>query len=435
MKRVVVIGNGVAGITAARFIRKLSDAEITVVSSETDHHYARTALMYIYMGHLTYEDTKPYEDWFWERNRINLVRGTAIRLDVPSRSVLLESGTTLDYDVLLLATGSKSEELRCGGHDLDAVQGLYGLPDLASMDKWTAGIEHAAVVGGGLIGVEMAEMLHSRRISVTFLVREAAYMDYLLPSEESEMVAREITANGIDLRLSTRVASVLGDGQGRAHCVTTSAGESIPCQFVGLTVGVRPNIGFLRGSGIETSRGVLVNRYFETNMPGVYAIGDCAEFREPGIGHTPVEQLWYTARRHGRTVARTVCGDRTAYDRGVFYNSAKFFNLEYQTYGEVAPNHQDGVESVFWRSKTERKLVRVNFGASSGQVTGFSLLGVRFRHRVCEEWLRSGASVNDVVRDLREATFDPEFSKDVVEAFQATFSRRHKCAAEREPGR
>ena len=191
-KHVAIIGNGIAGITAARFIRKMSDYRITVISTESDHLYSRPALMYIYMGHMTYKDTKPYEDGFWAKNRINLVRDYVEDIDTEGKRLHLRALPPISYDVLLIATGSASNKFGWPGQDLAGVQGLYGLQDLEQMEASTPGIDRAVVVGGGLIGIEMAEMLHTRQIPVTFLVREQGYMDYILPPEEAEMVNREI---------------------------------------------------------------------------------------------------------------------------------------------------------------------------------------------------------------------------------------------------
>ena len=270
------------------------------------------------------------------------------------------------------------------------------------------------VVGGGLIGVELAEMLHSRNIPVAFLVREASYMDYLLPPEESALVNNQIVAHGIDLRLGTEVARLTRAPDGaeeRVGAVETNGGELIDADFVGLTLGVRPNIAFLEGSGIDIGRGVLVNEYFETNVPDVYAVGDCAEFSADGIGHRRIEQLWYSGRLHGKAVARIISGVRRPYDRGVFYNSAKYFDLEYQTYGTVAavcpPDHDD----VVLRDEDGGRLVRIRFERESGAVTGFNGMGVRMRHAVCEHWIRSRTPVTDVMDHFGEALFDPEFTR------------------------
>ncbi len=412
-RHVVIIGNGITGVTAARFVRKLSDHAVTIISDETDHPYARTALMYVYMGHVRYQDTKLYEDFFWPKNDFRLVRDFVERIDTGAKRLHLRDGAPLAYDALLIATGSQSNTFGWPGQDLDGVQGLYGMPDLDAMEAATQGMaergERALVVGGGLIGVEMAEMLHSRHIPVTFLVRESAYMDYLLPPEEAAMVGQEIRAHGIDLRLAAELKEILPDEHGRARAVVTTEGEEIPCRFVGLTVGVHPNVAVTKGSDIETNRGLLVNEYFETSAPGVYAAGDCAEFRADGIGHRRIEQLWYTGRRHGKTVARTLCGHRIAYDRGVFFNSAKFFSLEYQTYGEILPTPLDGQETLFWQHPNGKHSIRINYASEDGRVLGFNLMGVRFRHAVCERWILEGRPLDDVLAHLHEANFDPEF--------------------------
>lgn len=428
-KHVVIIGNGVTGVTAARFIRKLSDYRITVISAETDHFYARTALMYIYMGHMRYRDTKPYEDGFWQKNRIDLVRGYVTRIDTERRLVAIGGGRRLSYDALLVATGSRSNMFGWPGQDLDGVQGLYGMQDLATLERWTTDTERAVVVGGGLIGIELAEMLHARRIAVTFLVREKGYMDYLLPAEEAELIRLEILAHGIDLHLGTELGEILPDSEGRARAVVTKSGEELPCQLVGLAVGVHPNTAAVHGCGVETNRGVLVNEYFETNVPGVYAAGDCAEFRRDGIGSRRIEQLWYTGRKHGRTVAQTICGKRTAYSPGVFFNSAKFFALEYQTYGMIAPRRPEGIRTLLWQDGERRKLLRIDYGARDGRVVGFNCLGVRLRHDLCEHWLLRGARIRDVVGQLRNALFDGEFAPNYARAVGDIFHQTEKGRA------
>ena len=166
MKHIVIVGNGIAGVTAARFIRKMSDHRITIISSESDHFFSRTALMYIYMGHMTYEHTKPYEDWFWSKNRIELIRGYVTSVDTRLRTVLLDGQRPMHFDNLIIASGSKSNKFNWPGQDLTGTQGLYSLADLQEMETRTRDISRA------VIGIEMAEMLHSRHIPTTFLVRE-----------------------------------------------------------------------------------------------------------------------------------------------------------------------------------------------------------------------------------------------------------------------
>ncbi|MDN5205220.1 FAD-dependent oxidoreductase [Fulvivirgaceae bacterium BMA10] len=423
MKKIVIIGNGISGITAARHIRKLSDHQITIISAETDHFFSRTALMYIYMGHMKYENTKPYEDWFWKKNRIDLLRAYVEKVDFNSKSLQLANGDTVPYDDLILATGSKSNKFGWPGQDLKGVQGLYNFQDLESMEEHTQGVDRAVVVGGGLIGVEMVEMLMSRNIKVTFLVREPSFWNIVLPPEESDLINRHILEHHVDLRLSTELKEILADDDGRARAVITNEGEEIKCQFVGLTVGVSPNVDFLRDSELELDRGILVNEYLETNIPNVYALGDCAQFRQPFPNRRPIEQVWYTGRMMGEAVSRTVCDIKTAYKPGIWFNSAKFFDIEYQTYGHVWSQLKENEDQFYWEHDSGKKCIKFVFDKNDRTLLGINTFGIRLRHEVFNRWLSEKRDVNFVLENLREANFDPEFFKrheeEIVESYNA----------------
>jgi NADPH-dependent 2,4-dienoyl-CoA reductase/sulfur reductase-like enzyme len=413
VRNIVIIGNGISGITAARHIRKRCDDAITVISSESEYFFSRTALMYIYMGHMRFEHTKPYEDWFWEKNRISLKKAHVSEIDFGRKMLVFSDGGSMDYDVLILGTGSSPNKFGWPGQDLKGVQGLYTLQDLERMERDTQGIGRAVIVGGGLIGIEMVEMLATRKIPVTFLVRENAFWNNVLPKEESEMVTRHIREHHIDLRLSTELKEVLSDENGRTRAVITSEGEEVPCQFVGLTAGVRPNIAFLKDTALETDRGILVDRHLRTNIADVYALGDCVQHREPLPGRAPIEQVWYTGRMMGETVAATICGEPTEYRPGIWFNSAKFFDIEYQTYGTVPRKPTEGQDSIWWEHPKGKQGLRIVFDARTKAVLGFNSLGIRLRHTVCEQWIREGASIDKVLRELKKADFNPEFSSKI----------------------
>ncbi|MEM6726374.1 MAG: FAD-dependent oxidoreductase [Bacteroidota bacterium] len=421
---IVIIGNGISGITAARHIRKLSDHQITVISAETDHFFSRTALMYIYMGHMRYQDTKPYEDWFWGKNRIDLMKDYVKSIDFQHKTLELENNNNLQYDKLILAVGSTPNKFGWPGQDLRGVQGLYSYQDLQGMEHYSEGLQHAVIVGGGLIGIEMAEMFHTRNIPVTFLVREGSYWNAVLPPEESEMINRHILDNHIDLRLKTELKEILSDENGRARAVITNTGEEIACGFVGLTAGVRPNTGFLKDSGLEIGRGILVNEHLETNIPDVYAIGDCAQARNPLPSRRPVEAIWYTGRMMGETVAYNICKGPVAYDPGIWFNSAKFFDIEYQVYGTVLAKAPDHHKSIYWEHPEGKLSVRVIYDENDETILGFNLMGVRFRHEVCEKWVADKTPVQTVLRDLSLAHFDPEFYTTYQEKLIETYRQQ-----------
>ena len=425
MDNIVIIGNGIAGVTTARHIRKRSNHSIAIISSETDHFFSRTALMYVYMGHMRYEHIKPYEDDFWKKNRIELKRAYVKSIDFNKKLLSLDSGECMTYEKLVLATGSSSNKFGWPGQKLKGVQGLYSVQDLESMEINTKNIERAVVVGGGLIGIEMVEMLRSREIPVTFLVRENSFWDIVIPQQESDMLNRHIREHHVDLRLSTELKEILSDDQGRAQAIVTSKGDEIACQFVGLTVGVHPNVEFLKDTPLEINRGILVNEYLETNIPDVYAAGDCVEHRNPLNHRKAVEQVWYTGRIMGETLAHTLTGNRKAYRPGIWFNSAKFFDIEYQTYGYVNKELGDQEDELYWEHYEGRKSVHFVFDKSSRELSGINAFGIRMRHEVFDRWLNEKRSIEYVLEHLEEANFDPEFFdnyvSEIVEAFTAAF--------------
>jgi NAD(P)H-nitrite reductase large subunit len=423
MTHVVIIGNGISGITAARNIRKQSDYKITVISSETEHFFSRTALMYIYMGHMKYEHTKPYEDWFWNKNKIDLLHDHVLKVDVQTKSLSLQSGKSIGYDKLIIATGSKPNKFGWPGQELQGVQGLYAHPELELMEKNTKGIKHAVIVGGGLIGIEMAEMLLSRKIEVSFLVRENEFWDNVLPKQEASMISRHVRSHRVDLKLNTELKAIQGDAQGRVKAITTNTGETIECQFVGLTVGVSPNIEFLKDSGIASKRGILVNEYLETNVADVFALGDCVERTYELPGRRAVEQVWYTGRMMGEVVAQTICGDKTKYEPGPWFNSAKFFDIEYQTYGNVGNSLKENESDFYWEHASGMKCVHLVWDKSNDQFIGINTFGIRMRHECFDKWLREKKTIDFVMDHLPEANFDAEFfdrhESEIRSAFKA----------------
>lgn len=432
MEHIVIIGNGISGVTAARHIRKLSDYKITIVSAETEHFFSRTALMYIYMGHMKYEHTKPYEDWFWKKNRIDLKFGFVKTIDTKTKTLYLDTNEILLYDKLIISTGSKSNKFGWKGQDLEGVIGLYSKQDLDQLKSLAPNKEvcqRAVVVGGGLIGIELAEMLHTRNIPVTFLVREDNFWDGVLPVGDAQMINRHIINHGIDLRLKSNLKEIAANKSGRANSVTIEeTGETISCNLVGLTVGVTPNIDMIKTTDIETDKGVLVNRYLETNIEDIYAIGDCAQQHEPIGNRKPVEAVWYTGRMMGEAVAQTICGNRIPYNPGHWFNSAKFFDIEYQTYGWVFAKPKEGHAHFHWKHDDDNKCITMEYHQSSNQFLGINTFGIRMKHEVFDKWLTEKRTIDYVIDHLKEANFDPEFYKTFEAEILKSYSQQFNMA-------
>ncbi|USD26251.1 NAD(P)/FAD-dependent oxidoreductase [Flagellimonas marinaquae] len=433
MEHIVIIGNGIAGVTAARHIRKLSDKKITIVSAESKYFFSRTALMYVYMGHMKFEHTQPYENHFWKKNGIDLIEGFVDKVDTQNKLLKIKGAADLKYDKLIIATGSKPNKFGWPGQDLDGVQGLYSKQDLELLEENAPNnkvCKRAVIVGGGLIGIELAEMLRTRNIPVTFLVRETSFWNGVLPSGESEMINEHIREHHIDLRLGTSLKEIIPDENGKVKSVVIEeTGEIIDCTLVGLTAGVTPNIDFLKDSDIELGRGVKVNRLLETNTKDVYAIGDCAEQHEAIGNRRPIEAVWYTGRMMGETLAQTICGNPTEYKPGHWFNSAKFLDIEYQTYGWVFSERRkkDSETHFHWRHPKEKICLTIAFNKDSNAFLGINTFGIRMRHEIFDRWLNEKRDIDFVMEHLVDANFDPEFYKrfenEVVSQYNSDFQK------------
>ena len=417
MEHIVIIGNGISGVTAARHIRKNSDKKITIVSSENKYFFSRTALMYIYMGHMKFEHTQPYENWFWKKNNIELKKGYVNSVNFDKNLLEFSNGEILSFDKLILATGSKPNKFGWPGQDLNGVMGMYHKQDLEKLEKFAPNntvCKRAVIVGGGLIGIELAEMLRSRKIPVTFLVRENSFWDGVLPVQESEMINKHIKEHHIDLRLNTNLKEIKSDEFGQVKSVIIEeTGEEILCDVVGLTAGVAPNINFLKDSIIELGRGIKVNRFLETNIPNIYAIGDCAEQHNAIGQRRNIEAVWYTGRMMGETIAQTICNNRTEYKPGHWFNSAKFLDIEYQTYGWVfSERNKKENETYFqWQHPKENICITLSYDNISRKFLGINTFGIRMRHEFFDKILTEKQSVEYVLKHLADANFDPEFYK------------------------
>lgn len=417
--RYAIVGNGVCGTEAALALRAREEtARISLVSDEHDHFFSRPALMYVFCGQLRLEDTEPYDRGMYERMGFERVRGRVRSLDAAARRLAFEDGRGLDYDRLLLAVGSKARPAPWPGSEGPGLHYFVTLRDLEGLDRAARPGGRAVVVGGGLIGVEVAEILHRRGLHVTFVIRESWYFPLALDANESALVAEHMRAAGIDVRLGTGLDEILRGPDGRARGVRLGA-EELPADVVVSAIGVVPNTGFLAGSGLALSRGgaIEVDEALRTSAPGVWAAGDCANVTWADGSRRP-EQLWYTARDQGRVAARSMLGDGVAYRRGVAYNSAKFFDLEWTTAGFVPAlidwdnrplDPGPGLRSWFQRAPGRFESQRIV--VQDGRVIGFNMLGSRWDHEPLLRFIDERRDLAYVLAHLHEAQFDEEFSR------------------------
>jgi NADPH-dependent 2,4-dienoyl-CoA reductase/sulfur reductase-like enzyme len=426
----VIVGNGVAGMEAALVLRaRDAEAGITILSDEHDHFFSRPALMYVFAAQMSLQDTEPYDRGLYERMRFERVRGRASGLDAPGHALQLEDGSRLAYDRLLLAVGSRGRAAPWPGAAGPGLHHFVTLGDLAGLDRDARPGRRAVVVGGGLIGVEVAEVLHDRGLHVTFVIRERWPFPAALEPREAALVAEHLRGCGIDVRLEAVVDEVVRETGGRLRAVKLApapggAGveaalpaDLVPADLVACAIGVVPRTGFLAGSAVALAAngGIETDDALRTTAPDVWAAGDCANVTTAD-GRRRVEQLWYTAREQGRAAGRSLLGDAVVYRRSASFNSAKFFDLEWTTAGEVpseaSPEGErvplpEGVSS--WFQRVPGRLASQRVVVREGRVIGFNMLGSRWDHEPLLEWIAERRPLEWVLAHLGEARFDEEF--------------------------
>lgn len=438
---VVIVGNGVAGVSCALALRERSaETEITLISKESPYFFARTGLMYAFMDRLQRKDLEPYERRSYDEKRISRVSGEVVDWDVSTRTLSIVAagadertqgspgGQKLTYDRLVLATGAlpnlapwrglESEAVAADGRS-SAASGLVhfvSLQDLDVCEALVATTREAVVVGGGLIGIELAECLKFHGIKVHFLIRESSFWPAALSSAESELVVAEMREHGIDVHLNTVLHEVTRESNGRIVSITTETGHTFSCQMLGVCVGVRPNkqLASKVAPLLAVARGILVDGRFRTSLPNVFACGDCAEilvadgasYETPGA--TLQETIWYSARLQGELCAGSILGDAVTYQPPLFFNSTKFFGMEFTTVGNVqieAVQHPE----VFITHPKRRASLRIVYEASSRAVLAFNVLGARVDHEVLSRWVIEGRSLEYCQMHWPDAQYDVEF--------------------------
>lgn len=443
----VIVGNGVAGMEAAVALRaREPQAKITVVSEESDHFFSRTALMYVLAGQLRHQDTEPLERDAYARLSLERVRARAVGLDLAGRRLRLSGGQELPYDRLLLACGSRPRPAPWPGAQLAGVGHFVTLQDLAWLEAELHGgpnrggppprpdahlersapdspyqsrpvaarrrghlARQAVVVGGGLIGIEVVEVMLAAGLRPHFVVREEWFWPMAIDAAEGAWITQRLAGHGAQVHLGRGVVALEGQ-DGLVTGLRTDDGALLPADVVVVAIGVVPNTGWLAGAGLalEPSGGVRVGPDLSTSAPGVFAAGDCAAV--PGADGRPrVEQLWYTARDQGRIAARAMLGDPVRYERGLPYNSAKLMDIEYTTVGEVWTGPAPDAAAWEWTLVEEGRVRSSTRICGRGdQVVGFNLLGRRWDHSVLARWIQERRDLAWVVQRLPQAAFDTE---------------------------
>src|SRR5712691_901792 len=296
----LVIGNGIAGVTAAEILRNEDTAaDITVIADDPFPVYYRPALKDYLAGRVREDKLWARPNSFYQDLRIRFLSDRAVGIQAGQHTIYMQSGREVAYDRLLLANGARASRLTCPGTDLVGVTTLRTVADYQAVVSHLGTARRIVVSGSGTLALETIETLRHRGYQVTHLLRKRTLWTEVLDPTASDLVLQQERRDGVDVHLEEEIAEITGE-RGQVTSVVTTQGSRIPCEMVLIAIGVEPIIDFIKSSGIGCGRGVRVDGAMHTNAPDIYAAGDVLETNDAMTGRTRVIGQWYPAIQQAR---------------------------------------------------------------------------------------------------------------------------------------
>ncbi|MNO12352.1 Nitrite reductase [NAD(P)H] [compost metagenome] len=378
-KKLVLVGNGMAGVRAIEHLLKLSPEayEITIFGSEPHPNYNRIMLSSVLAGGSSMEEIIINDLEWYHSHGIRLYMGhTITSIDTNERKVYSDKGIVLPYDELILATGSNPFMLPLPGAEKEGVIAFRDIKDCQIMQETSQSYRKAVVIGGGLLGLEAARGLLHLGMEVSVVHIHPYIMERQLDEPASVMLRKELEEQGMKFLLNKQSEAILG--KKRVKGLLFADGEIAEADLIVMAVGIKPNVELAQKSGVQTNRGIIVNDYMETNIPGIYAVGECAEHR--GIAYGLVAPLY----EQGAVLAKRLAQVPTdGYSGSVTSTKLKVSGVDVFSAGQFterpgtrALRYQDEIEGVYKKLviQNDQLIGAVLFGDTGDGAQLFSMI-------------------------------------------------------------
>jgi NAD(P)H-nitrite reductase large subunit len=375
MTSYLILGASAAALAAIEAIRQRDPSgPITMVSKEPEPCYSRVALPYLIAAEKDLRQITLQGPEYFRSRGVEAIWGVgAAALDAQGRQVRLEDGRTLSYDRLLIATGSRPRVPPVQGIQEAQVCYHWTLADAHQIERASEGAQSCFVIGAGFISLLTITALLKRRPGLRYTVVEIAdqVMPQLLDPEGGRRLEEEMRSLGMELLLGDAVAAIERGRDGR-YSLQLRSGKSYQADMVVCGTGVEPNIGFLQGSGLAVGRGIKTDERQETNLPGVYAAGDCAETCDFISGEAAVHAIWPTAIEQGQVAGANMAGDSLTYPGSLSWNVTELFGLSCASIGQFRDG--PGLEPIVFRDRASGVYRKILVDADN-RVVGAVVIG------------------------------------------------------------
>jgi NAD(P)H-nitrite reductase large subunit len=383
-KRYVIVGNGASGTYAAETIRKTdTDGEITLLTNEPYPLYNRVALPPFLRDQAKREKVfLRTPEQHAEKGIKLLVNTPIVSVDTEGRSATSADGQILPYDRLLIATGGRPNPLPAPGATPD-VQGIFNFQywdEAAAIRERISTARETVVVGGSYIAYELAEAFRHHGLHVTWLIRGPRFLRRVLDEDGGALVDDIARAAGVDIHYGGEVKEVHSK-DGQVCGVTTTTGEYLSCDMVGVGLGVKMNTDFIEKTPIVVRSGIVTNEFLETNIDDVFAAGDVAEFFDVSIGLHNQMGTWNNSVSHGRIAGANMLGERKFYNDVPMYSTG-LFDSRIRVMG-LTPENVPDLESWAHLDAANRNYQRLFF--KDGRLVGGCLIGaIKMQTRIIQ---------------------------------------------------
>ena len=304
----VIVGNGIAGVTAAETVRQEQpSAEITMVAETATPACHRPSLKDYLAGRVEEDGLFARRPSFYADKGVRFLLDRVEDIDVARQQLVLRRGQGVGYDRLLLATGARARRLTCPGGDLAGVLSLRSVTDYQAALRFLEIARRVVVYGGGPLALETVDTLRQRGLRVTHLLRRRQLWADVLDRTASELILHQEQEAGVEVRVEDEIEEIVGKS-GRVQGILTRNGARIPCDLLILAIGSEPVIDCIKASDIACERGVTVDHAMRSSVANVYAAGDVAETLEPLSGRMRIPGQWYPAMQQGRAAAYGMMG-------------------------------------------------------------------------------------------------------------------------------